>query len=478
MSDIFIGRQKELEELRRCQKRRSANLVIITGRRRIGKSRLIEEFTKNQHYYQFVGMAPTKGMTAQMQRDNFARQLSEQLAMPKFSMSDWGDLMTLLANSTSKGKVVILFDEISWMGTLDPSFLGKLKTAWDTQFKKNSRLLFVLCGSVSSWIEKNIISNTEFLGRPSLYMNIKELDLEQCNKFWGKYADRMSPYEKLKILSVTGGIPRYLELISPQENAENNITALCFSENAPLLNEFKRIFSDIFGKRSSIYKKIIFRLLLGPATQHEIIESTNRVKSGDFSDYLEDLEAAGFVSRDYSWNLENGNTNKLSKYRLKDNYIRFYLKYIQPNTSKIKKGIFGQRSIASLPGWDSIMGLQFENLVLSNTKKIIKLLGIKNEEVINAGPYFHRKTQRRSGCQIDLLIQTKFNCLYICEIKFSKTELSLSICQEMQYKIDILRKEGSFSFMPILIHVNGIKQSVIDSEFFYKIINFGNLVDQ
>ena len=152
MSDIFIGRQKELEELRRCQKRRSANLVIITGRRRIGKSRLIEEFTKNQHYYQFVGMAPTKGMTAQMQRDNFARQLSEQLAMPKFSMSDWGDLMTLLANSTSKGKVVILFDEISWMGTLDPSFLGKLKTAWDTQFKKNSRLLFVLCGSVSSWI--------------------------------------------------------------------------------------------------------------------------------------------------------------------------------------------------------------------------------------------------------------------------------------------------------------------------------------
>jgi hypothetical protein len=97
---------------------------------------------------------------------------------------DWGDLFTLLAKQTSEGRVVILFDEISWMGSKDPTFLGKLKNAWDLQFSKNNKLLLIICGSVSSWIEKNIISSTEFLGRPSLYLHLEELHLEDIRYYY------------------------------------------------------------------------------------------------------------------------------------------------------------------------------------------------------------------------------------------------------------------------------------------------------
>ena len=476
MTIPFVGREAEIKELTELQQKNVASLVVIQGRRRIGKSRLIEEFAKNQKFYSIAGIAPTKETTEQMQRDEFARQLSEQFGIPKFSMDDWGGLFTLLAQHTEKGRMVILLDEISWMGSLDPTFLGKLKNAWDTQLKKNPKLMLVLCGSVSSWIEKNIVSSTLFLGRPSLYINLPELSVTDCDEFWGKYRERVSANEKLKVLSITGGVPRYLELINPNKSAEDNIRTMCFSPHAPLSNEFERIFSDIFGARSDIYKKIINRLVTGPATQEEILASSGRSKTGDFSEYLADLSTAGFISRDFTWHLKNGKPSKLSRYRLKDNYVRFYLKYIQPNKTKIEKGVFKKTSITTLPGWESIISLQFENLVLNNDFRIIELLDIPPEEIIFSNPFFQKKTKTHSGCQIDLLIQTKFHNLYVCEIKFSRSEVPASVIGEVKQKIDRLNIPKNFSCRPVLIHVNGVNSAVEEDGYFAKIIDFGALL--
>lgn len=474
----FIGRAKELEELKRLQTKKSASLVIVQGRRRIGKSRLIQEFAKGERFYSFMGVAPTPETDAQKERDEFSRQLGEQLGLPGLSVKDWGDLFTLLAKQTAQGRVVILFDEISWMGSQDDSFLGKLKNAWDLQFSKNPKLMLILCGSVSSWIEKNIISSTAFLGRPSLYLTLEELPLEDCSQFWGKYSHRISAFEKLKVLSITGGVPRYLELMDPQLSAEENIKNLCFKKNSPLLDEFERIFSDIFGSRSEIYKKIILYLAKGAADQSEIIEFSDRSKTGDFSEYLKDLVLGGFVARDYTWHLKTGVISKLSQYRLKDNYTRFYLKSILPNKPRIEKGEFTDYSLNFLPGWESILGLQFENLVLNNQHKIIKLLNISPEEVNFANPYFQRATKTHSGCQVDFMIQTRFNTLYLCEIKFSRSQIGTSIINEVQQKIDRILLPKHFSYRPVLIHVNGVQEQVVDSGFFSAIIDFSKLLEK
>jgi len=158
----FIGRIDELRELKDLLNKNTASLVILKGRRRIGKSRLIEEFAKKEVFYFFSGIPATEKTTKQSQLDEFSRQLSAQTGLPEIQADDWSKLFLLLAEKVKRGRVVILFDEISWMGSKDPDFLGKLKNAWDLHFKKNSRLLLVLCGSVSSWIEKNIINNTGF----------------------------------------------------------------------------------------------------------------------------------------------------------------------------------------------------------------------------------------------------------------------------------------------------------------------------
>ncbi len=477
MSRIFVGRKPELAELTQLQARNVASMVIIQGRRRVGKSRLIEEFAKGQRFFEIIGLAPSEDITDQMQKDEFARQVCEKLHLPSFTMQDWGDLFTFLWEHSKTGQVVILLDEISWMGSLDPSFLPKLKNAWDKQFSKNPNLMLVLCGSVSSWIEHNIINDTLFLGRPSLFIKLKDLTLPECNQFFGNHAERISSYEKLKILSLTGGIPKYLELINLQNNAEENIRHMCFTPHSPLKNEFNRIFSDIFGTRSILYKKIIQQLLRSPANQELLFEKLNREKTGDFSDYLNDLELAGFIARDYTWNIKEGNISKLSNYRLKDNYTRFYLKYIQPNTHKIEQGLFQNIYVASMPAWDSMIGLQFENLVLNNTLGVIRLLNLHPEEVLYANKFFQTKTNLQPGCQIDLLIITKYNCLYVCEIKFSKLPLPYSIIEEVKQKINNLRMPKNFSYRPVLIHVNGVKESVIEEQYFSSIIDFGELLN-
>lgn len=473
----FVGRIDELKELNELLKKRAASIVVLQGRRRIGKSRLIEEFSKGKKSYVFSGIPPVAETTKQSQLDEFAKQLHFQTGLPEIKADDWSKLFLLLAEKVKQGRVIILFDEISWMGSKDFDFLGKLKNAWDLYFKKNQELILVLCGSVSSWIEKNIVNSTGFMGRPSMYMTLGELSVTECNQFWDKQNKNISAFEKFKVLAVTGGVPRYLELINPKLSAEENIKRLCFSKNGPLLNEFEHIFSDIFSKRSETYKNIVKQLVKGPSTADELAKGVGLTRTGTFDDYLNDLVLGGFIARDYTWHLHTGKTSKLSQYRLKDNYVRFYLKYILANKVKIEKDGYKNVALTLLSGWETIMGLQFENLVLNNHPLIVNLLGVKPEEVISDNPYFQRSTSQQQGCQIDYLIQTKFDTVYVCEIKFSKHAVGMSIISEMKEKIKRLKVPRHISRRPVLIHVNGVTDEVLEADYFSNIIDFGELLN-
>lgn len=473
----FVGRQKELESLHQLLAKKTASLVVIKGRRRIGKSRLIEEFAQGKTFYCFTGLAPTDETTAQNERDEFARQMGEQLGIPGLKAQDWGDLFTLLAKHTAKGRVIILLDEISWMGSKDPTFLSKLKIVWDTLFKKNSQLILILCSSISLWIEKNILSSTGYFGRVSQKITLEELSLGECNALLDKVGYKGSALERFMLLSVTGGVPWYIELINPKLSASENIKQLCFVRDGILVDEYKHIFHDLFGKRGSIYQKIVEYLAKGPAEYKDIVKEINYTSGGPLSDYLNELITSGFISRDFTWSLKTGKDTSESQYRLRDNYLRFYLKYIKPNLNKIKKNQFENISITTLPNFDSIMGFQFENLVLNNRKLIYQQLKLKAEEIIADNPFFQHKTLRQSGCQIDYLIQTKLNTLYVCEIKFSKNKISSDITQEVQEKMNRIVRPKAFACVPILIHINGVSNDVFEKEFFAEVIDFSGFLD-
>ncbi|WP_342270684.1 AAA family ATPase [Rickettsia endosymbiont of Orchestes rusci] len=472
----FVGRTNELKTLNSLFIKQSASLVVIKGRRRIGKSRLVEEFAKNKKFIRFSGIPPTDNVTDQSERDVFAKQLGTQFGLPGLTATDWADLFTLLSKQALEGRVIILFDEISWMASRDATFLGKLKNAWDLEFSKNPQLILILCGSVSTWIQQNIISSTAFFGRISLYINLEELPLKDCNNFLEIQGFKGSVYEKFKIFSTIGGIPWYLEHIQPKLNADENIKNLCFRSTGILFNEFDLIFYDLFGKKGEIYKKIIELLAKGTLEFNEICRQLNYSKSGVLSEYLDDLIEAAFITRDFTWIIKTGKESRLSHFRLSDNYLRFYLKYIVRNKNKILTHGFENISMATFPEWDTIMGLQFENLILRNRIKIKEFLGIKAEDIVADNPFFQRKTLKQAGCQIDYLIQTRFNVLFICEIKFSKREIKSNVIKEVQEKVDRMILPKGFACCPVLIHVNGVEETVIEKRYFREIIDFSELL--
>ena len=106
-----------------------------------------------------------------------------------------------------------------------------------------------------------------------------------------------------------------------------------------------------------------------------------------------------------------------------------------------------------------------------------KLLHLDPNEIVNDNPYFQRQTKDRKGCQIDYMIQTKFGTLYICEIKFSKNIIDSSIISEVQKKISLLKYPKGYSCRPVLIHVNGVSENVVDSDYFAAIIDISKFLE-
>lgn len=473
----FIGRKRELDTLNQLINKKIASLIVLKGRRRIGKSRLLIEFGKQVgRVHVFTGLAPDKGVTAADQRKEFARQLGVEFGLRGLSTDDWGDLFWHLSQQVKTGRVLLVLDEVSWMAMDEPTFLPKLKIAWESYFKRNSKLILALCSSISMWIDENLLSSTGFVGRQSLAMTLKELTLEECCQFWDDVGGQVSVQEKLLTLAVTGGIPRYLEEINPNLSAEQNIKNMAFIPEGILFREFDQIFSDLFGDKKEQCRAICEALALGPADATTIYKRLDMKGSGDDYKFLNNLVLSGFISKDYSWHLQTGKIAKLAWYRLSDNYCRFYLKYVASNKHKIENNDYETVPLTSLAGWSSIVGLQVENLVLNNRKLIKEALGISQQEIICDNPYTQRATKTKKGCQIDYLIQTRFNTLYVCEIKYSRDPVPSTVINDVKKKIDALGVKSNYSVRPVLIHCNSVSEAVEESGFFAHIINFADFL--
>ena len=472
---MFVGRNLEIKLLTDLFDLKKATIAVCRGRRRIGKSTLIQHFgEKARTFLEFQGLPPREGITNKDQLNAFSEQLTRQTPLPRLKLDSWYQAFSLLNGIIRNEKTVILLDEISWMAEKDKDFAGQLKIAWDTELKKKSKLILVLCGSVTSWIDKNILNSTGFMGRVSLEIALDELGLSHCNKFWGKRAGRIDAKEKLKILAVTGGVPRYLEEINTNLSAEENIKRMCFTKEGFLFSEFNRIFNDIFSRRATSYEIIVSILAKGHKSLSEIASQLKKERSGHISSYLNDLTVSGFIAKDTVYKPGQKGRSRLCKYRLKDNYLRFYLKYIEPVSEKIRQGLYKDIALENLVEWEVIMGFQFENLILNNISSICQLLNINTNSVRSAAPYFQRKTQRQEACQIDLLIQTKYT-LYVCEIKFRKI-IPKSVIGDVQEKAEKIKPRKGVSIRPVLIYSGELEQGISEEDYFDKIICFKDLL--
>ena len=417
-------------------------------------------------------------MTNQRQLDHFVKALAEQTDAPSDPVSNWIEAFHRRDGPIEGEKrTVVLLDEVSWMGGYDVNYPGALRTAWETYFHRHPRLVVAVCGSVSAWIKANILDNTGFTGRFSRDYVLSELNLEECAEFWRGAKDRVSVREIFDVLSVTGGIPRYLEEIDPGLSAEENIRRMCFSTSGELYKDFDAIFSPMFGLDVTLKRQLLEALADEPMSGAELSVRLGLKRSGRMASVLRELKEGGFVSDDPGLNPATGESMRTGKYRLKDNYTRFYLKYVKPRKQQIESGSFRFVSLSTLPEWNVVMGLQFENLIVNNAMSLIPYLHLGNSIVESAAPYRNARRDAKggkNGCQIDLLIQTPMTA-YAVEIK-RKREIDESIIAEMQSRIDRIPLRKGVSPRPVLVYEGELAPYVEGSGYFDAIIPAAKLI--
>ena len=473
----FFGREAQLEKLEALWRKNTASFVVVAGRRRIGKSTLVEEFAARSgcDFVEIAGLAPDERMTNQRQIDNFCERLAKASGMPEAKADCWAKAFDALeAALKRRGKVVVFLDEISWMGKFDSSFAAYLKNAWDVQFSRHPRLVFVVAGSVSAWINRNIQKSKGFVGRISLDFTLRELSLSECLGFWGRRADRTCSRDILDVLSVTGGVPKYLNEIDPSLSPDENIRRMCYDPDGCLFKDFDRIFDDVFGGSLASKKKILIALAEGPASVTELAQKFGRDPNGHLSRDLGELEEAGFIAGAIGRNPSTGKLAREVRYRLSDNYTRFYLRYVLPKKEAISHGFYRYGSLDRLPGWDAVMGLQFENLVLNNIATLAPLVGLTGKNVESAAPYFRSGRKTGEGVQIDYLVQLP-RCTYIVEIR-RKNRIGKAIEDEVRQKLERLKLPRNQSVRLVLVYDGVLDPEVEEDGYFDYLISVEKLL--
>ena len=415
-------------------------------------------------------------MTNERQLANFCERLAKASGLDVSVAKNWAQAFDSLERAISgKGKIIVFLDEISWMGGYDEGFAGFLKNAWDLQFSKRKRLVLVLAGSVSAWIQKNILNSKGFVGRVSVDLTLTELSLSACRSFWGRRAAHVSVREMADVLSITGGIPKYLQEMKPSLSADENIRRMCFLPEGYLFKDFDSIFSDVFGAGIAAKRRILDVLAEGPASVSELATAMSIEPNGHITDDLSDLVAAGFVAAGAGLNPITGATVREVRYRLSDNYTRFYLKFILPRREAIRQGLYRFTDLESLPGWSGMLGLQFENLVINNLASLCREIGLGRKLVTSAAPYARRKSASCPGLQIDLLIQTP-KSVYVVEVKRCN-RIDASVEKEIEEKVARLGVGQGKSVRTVLVYEGKLAPEVEENGFIDFIVPFRRLVE-
>lgn len=473
----FFGRNKELEELNNLWGKRTSSLVTCRGRRRIGKSTLITEFAKKSRarFIRIEGVRPKDGYSNEVELEAFAAQLGAQSELRGRTPGNWLEAFRLLDAVIDDGeRTVVLLDEISWLGHYDVTFADMLKIVWDSHWSQHDRLIVVVCGSVSSWIRENIIDNGAFLGRRSLDVVVRELPLTECVKFWGKAAKRIDPREIIDVLAVTGGVPRYLREVNPSLSAGENIRLMAFAPNTTLRTDFEEMFADVITRQPTLTGEVLRTLVEGPRSVSEIAAALKLEKGGWVTELLKQLEESGLVASDEGLNPETGREIRERCYRIRDNYSRFYLKYIEPSRSLIDRGGYSFVALEGLVGWDTILGYQFENLVINNYAQLLEPLHLERTIIESAAPYRRQGTAVRRGTQIDFLIQTA-NTNFVIEIKRMK-EIGLEVVREVEAKISRFERPRGKSFRAVLVYDGKLSPRLETEGYFDVLLPFSKLL--
>jgi uncharacterized protein len=421
--EIIIGREVEIRILKETLISPRSELVAMYGRRRVGKTYLIETVFEKEMVFSLTG---TQDVNLERQLENFTETLIETFNLPTDTptppnwLKAFRRLIDCLKTHVSDTKKVIFLDELPWFDTPKSGFLPAFDHFWNSWATKQKNIVVVICGSAASWMIQNIVRHKGGLhNRLTRRIRLMPFNLYETEKFLRNQYVNLDRYQIIQLYMATGGIPQYLSDIKPGESAAQIIDRLCFTKDGGLTDEFSSLYAALFDnaeKHICIVKALADKPM--GLTRTEILEACDLSSGGGVTKLLEELLESGFVTEYIPFD----KTVKDAIFKLTDEYSLFYLKFIEGNQS------FGQGTWllkSASPSWASWSGLAFENIWLKHIPQIKKALGIGAVYTQESAWRYVSKGEGK-GVQIDLLIDRQDNCINMCEVKFSNKTFVLT----------------------------------------------------
>ena len=323
----FIGRQSELQTLEQ-EYRRDGGFVVIYGRRRVGKTRLIKEFIKDKPAVYFLATEEVEAQSMKRMAGVIARATGNAL-LGNVTFSDWADLFRAVAAYQPDQKKVIVLDEFPYMVKTNPAFPSILQNIWD-EFLQDSNIMLILSGSLIGMMKKHALSYASPLyGRRTAQIRLMPLP------FTAVYASQSLPFEQaVQQYALTGGVPKYLEFFTDQEPLIDQIRSIVLSKNGFLYEEPNFLLRDEVQTPINYFS--IIRVIADGNHKLSKICGVLEQESPSISPYLATLSELGFVVKDTPITEKNPEHSRKGLYFVSDNFTRFWFRYVYPYKGELE----------------------------------------------------------------------------------------------------------------------------------------------
>lgn len=462
----FIGRESERDRLLDIVSMKKSSVIILYGRRRVGKTELLEQTFRKYNILKFEGLE-NQLQVQQMAHvmDDLADYAQERL-LRDVQVRSWKNVFKQISAYTEQGQWIIYFEEVQWLADYQDNFISELKYAWDNYFRYNDQLTVILCGSAPSFMLQNVVRSKALYNRSQHVFSLKELSLNDVSKFLRKYSkkDIMDAY-----LTV-GGIPVYLERVSEDSSVFLSLCKNSFRAEAFFTEEYERIFISSLSENDNFRKIIDFLAQRRYATRQEILQHLGIKSGGRVTALFQDLEMCGFIGHYVPYNVAEN--SMLSRYCITDAYLQFYFKFIKPVKKDIKQGKYNQSPTTAINMQDyrQWLGYSFERFCRMHHPIIAEMLGFSAVKY-RAGPFYNRETVKKvPGFQIDLLFDRDDHVITICEIKYNNEPVGSKVVSEFEKKMAYFPNAKNKTIHKVLIAVNGAAESVVNQCYFDRII--------
>ena len=427
---MFIGRKKELLKLNKMYQSGKFEMAIIYGRRRVGKTTLINEFCKNKKTVFFPAI------------ENNAYQnlsiLSDAVSIMQNGSSEAGlrynsfaDAFLRIAEIAKTERVILVIDEYPYLAKAEKSVSSLLQQYIDNIFKQ-TKLFIVLCGSSMSFMEKQVLGyQSPLYGRRTAQFKIEPFDYFDTGKWFPNYTAE----EKAIMYGITGGVPLYLEEFSPQLTIKQNLLENLFDKNAMLYEEPSNLLKQEL-REPATYNAIISAIASGKTKLSEIT-TTVGAETGACSKYIDNLITLGILTREVPVTEPK---TKRPIYKIEDNFFKFWFTFVSKNIASIVSGRIEQSYNSAVANHLSdYMGTVFEKMCRDYILYYDNKIPFNMSQI---GQWWGGNPKTKRQAQIDVVVTSvDSNCGIVGSCKFKNTKID---CDELELMREYANAFGKF----------------------------------